>query len=168
MICYSHFACDIWCAYYSTTLQLKECIRALDQEHTHTPFRQSKLTQVKLYMSFEFWFTHVFLLPFIYSFSRASTASKAWCSLEWGRGEGEGRGQREGGRSHIPSRSSQSWRRKGHPRAGIPALRSSQAPCGAAVVTSFLLISNVKKPCWFSGVSEPLKGMVVQLYLVLS
>uniref|UniRef100_A0A8C0C6P5 Kinesin family member 24 n=1 Tax=Balaenoptera musculus TaxID=9771 RepID=A0A8C0C6P5_BALMU len=27
-------------------LALKECIRALDQEHTHTPFRQSKLTQV--------------------------------------------------------------------------------------------------------------------------
>ncbi|XP_074251084.1 kinesin-like protein KIF24 isoform X2 [Saimiri boliviensis] len=27
-------------------LELKECIRALDQEHTHTPFRQSKLTQV--------------------------------------------------------------------------------------------------------------------------
>ncbi|GAB1288405.1 Kinesin-like protein KIF24 [Apodemus speciosus] len=27
-------------------LKLKECIRALDQEHTHTPFRQSKLTQV--------------------------------------------------------------------------------------------------------------------------
>ncbi|KAK2119908.1 Kinesin-like protein kif24 [Saguinus oedipus] len=26
-------------------LELKECIRALDQEHTHTPFRQSKLTQ---------------------------------------------------------------------------------------------------------------------------
>ncbi|KAK2499864.1 hypothetical protein MC885_011634 [Smutsia gigantea] len=25
---------------------MKECIRALDQEHTHTPFRQSKLTQV--------------------------------------------------------------------------------------------------------------------------
>ncbi|KFW84115.1 Kinesin-like KIF24 [Manacus vitellinus] len=27
-------------------LALKECIRALDQEHAHTPFRQSKLTQV--------------------------------------------------------------------------------------------------------------------------
>ncbi|NWU39081.1 KIF24 protein, partial [Hylia prasina] len=27
-------------------LALKECIRALDQEHMHTPFRQSKLTQV--------------------------------------------------------------------------------------------------------------------------
>ncbi|NXO67648.1 KIF24 protein, partial [Phainopepla nitens] len=27
-------------------LALKECIRALDQSHTHTPFRQSKLTQV--------------------------------------------------------------------------------------------------------------------------
>uniref|UniRef100_A0A8C2LFY1 Kinesin family member 24 n=1 Tax=Cricetulus griseus TaxID=10029 RepID=A0A8C2LFY1_CRIGR len=27
-------------------LALKECIRALDQEQTHTPFRQSKLTQV--------------------------------------------------------------------------------------------------------------------------
>ncbi|KFV02996.1 Kinesin-like KIF24 [Tauraco erythrolophus] len=27
-------------------LALKECIRALDQEHVHTPFRQSKLTQV--------------------------------------------------------------------------------------------------------------------------
>ncbi|XP_047685284.1 kinesin-like protein KIF24 isoform X3 [Prionailurus viverrinus] len=27
-------------------LELKECIRALDQEHSHTPFRQSKLTQV--------------------------------------------------------------------------------------------------------------------------
>uniref|UniRef100_H2ZY68 Kinesin family member 24 n=1 Tax=Latimeria chalumnae TaxID=7897 RepID=H2ZY68_LATCH len=27
-------------------LALKECIRALDQEHSHTPFRQSKLTQV--------------------------------------------------------------------------------------------------------------------------
>ncbi|RLV96122.1 hypothetical protein DV515_00012722 [Chloebia gouldiae] len=27
-------------------LALKECIRALDQEHTHTPFRQSTLTQV--------------------------------------------------------------------------------------------------------------------------
>uniref|UniRef100_A0A8D0GUR2 Kinesin-like protein KIF24 n=1 Tax=Sphenodon punctatus TaxID=8508 RepID=A0A8D0GUR2_SPHPU len=27
-------------------LALKECIRALDQEHDHTPFRQSKLTQV--------------------------------------------------------------------------------------------------------------------------
>ncbi|NXQ19041.1 KIF24 protein, partial [Peucedramus taeniatus] len=27
-------------------LALKECIRALDQEHLHTPFRQSKLTQV--------------------------------------------------------------------------------------------------------------------------
>ncbi|KAL4623186.1 kinesin-like protein KIF24 [Arapaima gigas] len=27
-------------------LALKECIRALDQEHIHTPFRQSKLTQV--------------------------------------------------------------------------------------------------------------------------
>ncbi|NWH87895.1 KIF24 protein, partial [Aegithalos caudatus] len=27
-------------------LALKECIRALDQEHTYTPFRQSKLTQV--------------------------------------------------------------------------------------------------------------------------
>uniref|UniRef100_UPI00398F5342 kinesin-like protein KIF24 n=1 Tax=Pristiophorus japonicus TaxID=55135 RepID=UPI00398F5342 len=27
-------------------LALKECIRALDQEHTHTPFRQSKLTLV--------------------------------------------------------------------------------------------------------------------------
>ncbi|NXR60557.1 KIF24 protein, partial [Rhadina sibilatrix] len=27
-------------------LALKECIRALDQEHPHTPFRQSKLTQV--------------------------------------------------------------------------------------------------------------------------
>ncbi|NXY35990.1 KIF24 protein, partial [Pomatorhinus ruficollis] len=27
-------------------LALKECIRALDQEHRHTPFRQSKLTQV--------------------------------------------------------------------------------------------------------------------------
>ncbi len=26
--------------------QLKECIRALDQVHRHTPFRQSKLTQV--------------------------------------------------------------------------------------------------------------------------
>uniref|UniRef100_A0A8C4SQ22 Kinesin-like protein n=1 Tax=Erpetoichthys calabaricus TaxID=27687 RepID=A0A8C4SQ22_ERPCA len=35
-------------------LALKECIRALDQEHTHTPFRQSKLTQapVKLYDTF--------------------------------------------------------------------------------------------------------------------
>uniref|UniRef100_A0A8C7E5M4 Kinesin-like protein KIF24 n=1 Tax=Naja naja TaxID=35670 RepID=A0A8C7E5M4_NAJNA len=29
-------------------LALKECIRALDQEHAHTPFRQSKLTQVLL------------------------------------------------------------------------------------------------------------------------
>lgn len=27
-------------------LALKECIRALDQEKGHTPFRQSKLTQV--------------------------------------------------------------------------------------------------------------------------
>ncbi|XP_067387005.1 kinesin-like protein KIF24 [Emydura macquarii macquarii] len=27
-------------------LALKECIRALDQDHAHTPFRQSKLTQV--------------------------------------------------------------------------------------------------------------------------
>uniref|UniRef100_A0A673V8Q1 Kinesin family member 24 n=1 Tax=Suricata suricatta TaxID=37032 RepID=A0A673V8Q1_SURSU len=27
-------------------LALKECIRALDQDHSHTPFRQSKLTQV--------------------------------------------------------------------------------------------------------------------------
>jgi len=27
-------------------LALKECIRALDQDSKHTPFRQSKLTQV--------------------------------------------------------------------------------------------------------------------------
>ena len=27
-------------------LALKECIRALDKEHKHTPFRGSKLTQV--------------------------------------------------------------------------------------------------------------------------
>lgn len=27
--------------------QLKECIRSLDQEQSHTPFRQSKLTQVR-------------------------------------------------------------------------------------------------------------------------
>lgn len=27
-------------------LALKECIRALDQDKRHTPFRQSKLTQV--------------------------------------------------------------------------------------------------------------------------
>ncbi len=27
-------------------LALKECIRALDQDSRHTPFRQSKLTQV--------------------------------------------------------------------------------------------------------------------------
>lgn len=29
-------------------LALKECIRALDQDKRHTPFRQSKLTQVIL------------------------------------------------------------------------------------------------------------------------
>jgi hypothetical protein len=29
-------------------LALKECIRALDQVKKHTPFRQSKLTQVNL------------------------------------------------------------------------------------------------------------------------
>jgi kinesin family protein 2/24 len=29
-------------------LALKECIRALDQDKRHTPFRQSKLTQVRL------------------------------------------------------------------------------------------------------------------------
>ena len=28
-------------------LALKECIRALDQDKRHTPFRQSKLTQVR-------------------------------------------------------------------------------------------------------------------------
>jgi hypothetical protein len=30
-------------------LALKECIRALDQVSKHTPFRQSKLTQVSLF-----------------------------------------------------------------------------------------------------------------------
>ena len=29
-------------------LALKECIRALDQDKRHTPFRQSKLTQVQI------------------------------------------------------------------------------------------------------------------------
>jgi len=29
-------------------LALKECIRAIDQESKHTPFRQSKLTQVHI------------------------------------------------------------------------------------------------------------------------
>lgn len=31
-------------------LALKECIRALDQDKRHTPFRQSKLTQVIIFM----------------------------------------------------------------------------------------------------------------------
>jgi hypothetical protein len=32
-------------------LALKECIRALDQDSRHTPFRQSKLTQVSISFS---------------------------------------------------------------------------------------------------------------------
>lgn len=34
-------------------LALKECIRALDQDKKHTPFRGSKLTQVKKKSSFQ-------------------------------------------------------------------------------------------------------------------
>lgn len=36
---------DIICVFFFS--QLKECIRSLDQEQSHTPFRQSKLTQVQ-------------------------------------------------------------------------------------------------------------------------
>lgn len=34
-------------------LALKECIRALDQDKRHTPFRQSKLTQVRVFMQLD-------------------------------------------------------------------------------------------------------------------
>lgn len=36
---------DFICVFFFS--QLKECIRSLDQEQSHTPFRQSKLTQVQ-------------------------------------------------------------------------------------------------------------------------
>ena len=38
--------CLASCSHSLSPSQLKECIRALDQEQRHTPFRQSKLTQV--------------------------------------------------------------------------------------------------------------------------
>lgn len=38
---------QIWILFVFFFSQLKECIRSLDQEQSHTPFRQSKLTQVQ-------------------------------------------------------------------------------------------------------------------------
>ena len=65
----------------------------------------------------------------------------------------------EEGRSPLPSRSSQSWRRKGILRQGslqYTATRKQWSPSN-----SFPFTSNRKKPCWFSDISEPLKGMAV-------
>ena len=81
---------------------------------------------------------------------------------------GEGAERGGGGVTFLPGALSLGEER-GILRQGYLQYEAARLPAGQqwSPSNSFLLISNVKKPCWFSGVSEPLKGMVVQLYLVL-
>lgn len=74
---------QIWILFVFFFSQLKECIRSLDQEQSHTPFRQSKLTQVQQLCNLLACVCDTSVHKFHGVFFYSSSINKLSCALDY-------------------------------------------------------------------------------------